>query len=160
MYENKRREINTKSKYYNEIYVIILSLIFIIVPELGLIMAPKSYNSSLTIISIIVASYYMQFLYTIYVNFAFFYKKTGSISIGTLLAGIINIILNILLIPKFGYEIAAITTLISYFFLLFFHVLNVRYNLKDKTISARYIFSWAILIIVMSFLPLTAIWRF
>lgn len=59
-------------------------------------------------------------------------------------------ILNILLIPIFGYEIAAITTLISYFFLLLFHALNVRINLKDKTISAKYIFSWAFLVIALS----------
>ncbi|WGS63901.1 hypothetical protein [Marinitoga aeolica] len=49
-----------------------------------------------------------------------------------------------------GYEIAALTTLISYFFLLLFHALNVRINLKDKTISAKYIFSWATLIILLS----------
>ncbi|KLO22768.1 lipopolysaccharide biosynthesis protein [Marinitoga sp. 1155] len=149
MYGDKKNEINIKSRYYNELYVIILSLIFILTPELGILMAPQKYNTSLMIIPIIIASYYMQFLYTIYVNFAFFYKKTGAISFGTLLAGAINIVLNILLIPKFGYEIAAITTLISYFFLLFFHALNVRYNLKDKTISARYMFGWAFLIIVL-----------
>ncbi|KLO21317.1 hypothetical protein X275_09560 [Marinitoga sp. 1197] len=149
MFESKKNDINIKSKYYNEFYIIILSLILILTPELGLIMAPKIYNTSLIIIPIIIVSYYMQFLSTIYVNFAFFYKKTGSISLGTLLAGVINIVLNILLIPKFGYEIAAITTLISYFFLLFFHALNVRYNLKDKTISARYMFGWAFLIIVL-----------
>ncbi|SHF22637.1 Membrane protein involved in the export of O-antigen and teichoic acid [Marinitoga hydrogenitolerans DSM 16785] len=149
MYEGMRNDINIKSKYYNEIYVIILSIIFIVTPELGLIMAPHKYNISLILIPIIVASYYMQFLYTIFSIFAFFYKKTGLISIGTVLAGIINIVLNILLIPKYGYEMAAITTLISYFFLLFFHALNVRYNLKDKTISAKYIFGWAFLIIVL-----------
>lgn len=150
MYKNKKNEINSKSKFYNELYIILLSLIFITIPELGLKMAPKSYSTSLLIIPIINASYYMQFLYTLYVNFAFFYKKTGSISIGTMLAGIINITLNIWLIPKLGYEIASITTLISYFFLLLFHVLNVRINLKDKTLSAKYVFCWAIIVIITS----------
>jgi O-antigen/teichoic acid export membrane protein len=150
MYKNKKFEINLKSVYYNELYVIILSVIFIVVPELGIIMAPTDYSKSLVIFPIITSSYYMQFLYTLYVNFAFFYKKTASISIGTLLSGIINIILNIWLIPTFGYEIAAITTLISYFFLLLFHALNVRINLKDKTLSARYIFGWAFLVITLS----------
>lgn len=150
MYKDKKFEINLKSVYYNELYVIVLSIIFIVVPELGIIMAPSDYSRSLVIIPIVTSSYYMQFLYTLYVNFAFFYKKTASISIGTLLAGIINIILNIWLIPIFGYEIAAITTLISYFFLLLFHALNVRINLKDKTLSARYIFSWAFLVIALS----------
>nr|WP_255373657.1 oligosaccharide flippase family protein [Thermosipho sp. 1223] len=150
MYKNKKVEILKKIPYYNGLYVILLLLIFMLVPELGLIMAPKQYYASLIILPIITTSYYMQFLYTIYVNFAFFYKKTGSISIGTFLAGLINIILNIWLIPIFGYEVAALTTLISYFFLLLFHALNVKYHLKDNTISARYMFSWAFLMIALS----------
>lgn len=150
MYKGNKNEIEAKSRYYNRFYVILLSLTFIITPELGLTMAPKSYNSSLIIIPIILASYYMQFLYTIYVNFAFFHKKTLSISLGTLSTGLINIYLNVKLIPIFGYEVAAITTLISYFFLLLFHTLNVIYHLKDKTISPKYIFKWAFLIILLS----------
>ena len=149
MYNTEGKEVNIKSRYYNEFFLVLLCLMFILIPELGLIMAPSSYNASLVIIPIIITSYYMQFLYTLYVNFAFFYKKTGSISLGTVLAGTINIVLNVLLIPKYGYEIAAITTLVSYFFLLLFHALNVRYNLKDKTISARYMFSNAFLIILL-----------
>ncbi|WP_281001043.1 lipopolysaccharide biosynthesis protein [Marinitoga aeolica] len=150
MYENKKEEIFKKVKYYNEIFLLLLLLMFIIIPELGIIMAPKNYSTSLIILPIIIASYYMQFLYTIYVNFAFFYKKTGSISFGTLLAGIINIVLNIWLIPIFGYEIAAITTLISYIFLLLFHGINVLYNLNDKTITPKYILGFAFLIISFS----------
>ncbi|APT73027.1 hypothetical protein BG95_04140 [Thermosipho sp. 1063] len=68
----------------------------------------------------------------------------------TFLAGLINILLNIWLIPISGYEVAALTTLISYFFLLLFHALNVKYYLKDNTISARYMFSWAFLMIALS----------
>ncbi|WGS63900.1 lipopolysaccharide biosynthesis protein [Marinitoga aeolica] len=99
MYKNKKEEIWNKVKYYNEIFLLLLLLIFILTPELGIIMAPKNYSTALIIVPVIIASYFMQFLYTIYVSFAFFYKKTGSISIGTLLSGIINIGLNIWLIP-------------------------------------------------------------
>lgn len=59
MYKDKKFEINLKSVYYNEIYVIILSVIFIVVPELGIIMAPSDYSKSLVIIPIINSSYYM-----------------------------------------------------------------------------------------------------
>jgi O-antigen/teichoic acid export membrane protein len=53
----------------------------------------------------------------------FFYRKTGLISLGTLLSAIINITLNIIFVPKFGYIAAAITTTISYLFLFIFHYL-------------------------------------
>ncbi|WP_448377140.1 hypothetical protein, partial [Fervidobacterium sp.] len=146
------KEVELKSRYYNEVFLLFLCLMYITIPELGIIMAPRTYSASLVIIPVIISSYYIQFLYTLYVNFAFFYKKTGSISVGTALAGIANIVFNILLIPKFGYKVAAITTLASYFLLLLFHALNVRYNLKDRTLSARYIFSNGFLIIVLSFI--------
>lgn len=149
MYSKENKEINIKSRYYNEFFLIFLSLTYILIPELGLFMAPNNYNTSLIIIPIIITSYYMQFLYSLFATFAFYYKKTLSISIGTFLAGAINILLNIFLIPKYGYEIAALTTLISYFFLLVFHFLNVKYNLKDNTLSARYMFSYAFLIILL-----------
>lgn len=47
-----------------------------------------------------------------------FRKKTNRIMLAILISGIINIILNIILIPDYGYFAAAITTLISYVVLL------------------------------------------
>ncbi len=150
MYKKDISKIQSRIKEYNDMFVILLMIISILTPELGVIMAPRKYTSALIIIPIIIVSYYMQFLYTLYVNFAFFYKKTFSISLGTLFAGLINIVLNIWLIPLYGYEIAAMTTLISYCFLLFFHIINVRYNLKDKTIATKYIIIWALFLIILS----------
>ncbi len=62
-------------------------------------------------------------------------KKTLAISIGTIMAGGLNIILNLTMIPVFGYEIAAWTTVISYFCLFIFHWFNVSVLLKEKTIG-------------------------
>jgi len=143
-------EIKEKAKIYNHSFLIFLSLVYILMPEIGVILAPENYNKALSIFPIIVASYYMQFLYTIYVNYAFFRKKTYLISIGTLLAGVINIILNIWLIPIFGYEIAAMTTLISYFFLLVFHTINTLAILKEEAISWKYTFSFAVVVTILS----------
>lgn len=52
------------------------------------------------------------------------------IIIGFLSCSALNIILNILLIPKFGYTWAAITTLISYFFLM---ILFFRFDIKNNS---------------------------
>lgn len=48
-----------------------------------------------------------------------FYKKTGFIAFSIVASGLLNLGLNFLLIPKYGYMAAALTTLISYAFLLF-----------------------------------------
>ena len=47
-----------------------------------------------------------------------FYRKTHVNAFCTLCAGVLNIVLNLLLVPKFGNIAAAVTTLVSYTFLL------------------------------------------
>jgi O-antigen/teichoic acid export membrane protein len=49
-------------------------------------------------------------------------KKTHLIMYGMILAAVLNIVLNLFLVPSYGYKAAAITTLISYGLLLIFNV--------------------------------------
>src|SRR5699024_7978666 len=69
----------------------------------------------------ILLGYYFQFLYSLPVNIEFYLKKTQYIAGGTVLSAGLNIILNWLLIPKFGYIAAGYTTVFSYMLLFFVH---------------------------------------
>ena len=62
------------------------------------------------------------FLGTIYTSA----KKTFYLFLSTLIAAILNIICNIIFIPKFGMVGAAFATLISYFFVWVFRIINTR----------------------------------
>lgn len=53
-----------------------------------------------------------------------FEKKYKLVSIGFIIATLSNVGLNFLLIPLFGYKMAALTTLISYFILYLYYYLN------------------------------------
>ncbi|GAG20573.1 unnamed protein product, partial [marine sediment metagenome] len=55
-----------------------------------------------------------------------FYKKTHFIMFSIVASGFLNLGLNFLLIPKYGYIAAAFTTLISYAFLLFLVIIVSR----------------------------------
>lgn len=55
-----------------------------------------------------------------------FYKKTSFITIAIVASGLLNLFLNFLFIPRYGYFAAAITTLISYAFLLFLMIMLSR----------------------------------
>jgi O-antigen/teichoic acid export membrane protein len=55
-----------------------------------------------------------------------FYKRTSFITFAIVLSGLINLGLNLLFIPKYGYTAAALTTLISYTFLFLFMVVLSR----------------------------------
>lgn len=53
-----------------------------------------------------------------------FYKKTGFITFAIAISGLLNLGLNFLFVPKYGYIAAAATTFISYVFLLFLMVIG------------------------------------
>lgn len=55
-----------------------------------------------------------------------FYKKTIFITIAIVASGLLNLFLNFLFIPRYGFIAAAITTLISYAFLLFLMIILSR----------------------------------
>ena len=77
-------------------------------------------------------------MYQFLVNFEFFHKKTQIIAIGTIAAAIINVILNMYLIPFWGMYGAAVATMLSYIALFIFHYFivthmkNCSYHLKMK----------------------------
>ena len=72
-----------------------------------------------------------QFMYAMYVNIEIYSKKTISISIGTLFAATINITLNLLFIPRYGYIAAAYTTMVGYACLLLFHYFIVKRKISE-----------------------------
>ncbi len=53
-------------------------------------------------------------------------NKTQRFAINQILAAILNIGLNLLLVPRYGYVVAGITTLIGYLLLLFMHAFTSR----------------------------------
>lgn len=71
-----------------------------------------------------------------------FMNKLSIVTVGFLLSAVMNIILNFIFIPKFGYQAAAVTTLISYVFLYLYYYcndsgkfFNSKSNLKQLLVS-------------------------
>ena len=101
--------------------------------EIVQLLSTKEYVKALPIVPVIIISYVFLYLYTLFANYSFYYKKTGYISLATLVT-LVNIVLNYLLIPRFGYIIAAYTTLFSYILLFVFHYTVIRFILKTKNL--------------------------
>ena len=116
-------------------------LIILMAPELLYLMGGKKYVHAIYVVPPVMLGYVAQMLYTLYVNIEYFHKKQKQIMVGTLIAAAINIILNLIFIPIFGYVAAAYTTLAGYISLLLIHYLFVRkmgkhgiYNMKFNLI--------------------------
>jgi Membrane protein involved in the export of O-antigen and teichoic acid len=83
--------------------------------DMGHLLAGKEiFKTSLHLVPIIVMSYVFYGAYNFYSRLLIFSKKTIYISLITIVAGMLNIVLNSIYIPQFGYEAAAFTTLASY----------------------------------------------
>ena len=85
-----------------------------------------------------------------YFDTEYFFGETYVISLGTFIAAIVNIGLNRIFIPIYGYIAAAYTTLIGYALMLIYHYCIVRFKLKKDYIfpTKWYIFFMITLIVL------------
>lgn len=137
------RKLNSKEynivTYVQKLYILIFAMLTIgvmaISPEILKIIGDREYWDGITMILCIVFSAFINFTYIIYVNIEFFYKATGMISIGTIMAAVTNVALNVLFLKKAGYQFGAISTVVSYAALLVFHMIIVNFVLKKKIVN-------------------------
>ncbi len=123
---------------------IIIILVFIIVtvamlfaPEIILIMAPKEYYEAIWVIPPVTASILIMFISSLFSNIEFYFEKTKFVMIASTSGAVLNIVLNFLFIPIFGYMVAGYTTLICYLLFTIMHGIFMRKIVKDKNISEQ-----------------------
>jgi len=125
-----------KNKQYLEIknvcnFLFLLNILitFIVVgfaPELIKILASQNYYEAIYIIPPVAASSFFTFVYNICSIVEIYHEKNKNIMIGSVIAAISNIILNVVFIRKYGYLAAGYTTLFSYILLSIMHFYFLR----------------------------------
>lgn len=90
-------------------------------PEILAIFAGPEYSDAADVIPPLAASVFFIFFYSMMSNVEYFFKKTNLVATASVIAAVLNILLNVVLIPVFGYKAAAWTTLVSYIALAFMH---------------------------------------
>lgn len=111
-YEGDADYIQLHSKRYLKTYTLATMGFLMIFPEIVRIMLAKEYWVGITFMPLIIVNCYFIFLYSFPTNFEIFQKKTKGLSAITVLGAIANIVLNYLMIPRFGMMGAAIATLV------------------------------------------------
>ncbi len=125
-------QVKINSKYMFLIAAYISLGLIIISPEVVKILLTSSYKDSVYIIPVLVVAMYVQFLYLFMYDINYFKGNTKTVAISSICAALINVILNLLLIPLVGYIAAGYTTLIGYLFLFLFNYVNVKkYNVEE-----------------------------
>ena len=131
--------------YITMIIVAILNLALIaIAPEVVNIFAPSSYEEAIYIIPPIAISLFFYYCYDLFAKFEFYYEKTNLIMVASVAGALLNVVLNAIFIPIYGYYAAGYTTLICYICYMLFHYWAMKYVCKKYMVVAKIFAEWVI----------------
>lgn len=145
---------DNKTQYYNSIYkdikfflkAIVLGLIAIM-PFVFPLLVDSSYNEAYKYIPILVISIYYTNMSNFYGGIFTAFKNTKIMGSTTIVAAILNVIINLIFIPKFGIFAAAFSTLISNVIIFAYRRYKLREYIKLKE-KFNYVF-WILLVITL-----------
>lgn len=121
----KVEQIQTSLKRYMSLYTGGFMMFSLISSEITNFMGGKQYLGSNKLVLGILPAIYFMFMYSFPVNYKTFHAKTVSIAAGTIIAALANIVLCILLVPRFSYWGSIISMVISYGILFLIHQITV-----------------------------------
>lgn len=95
-------------------------------PEVVMILGSEAYLEGIWVIPPVSAGVYFTFLYTLFSNYELFYENSKLIMVASIGAAALNVILNFVFLPVFGFVAAGYTTLACYISLALFHYWGMR----------------------------------
>ena len=124
----KNREL---SIYVAVILLVPILLLILFAPELVGLIGGANYVESVLVVPSVSLSILLLFYTQVFVNYEFYYEKKKLLVLSSILAAVINIILNYACIPVWGYVVAGYTTFFSYFVLMLINYIAARLLTKD-----------------------------
>lgn len=119
--------------------VIPIVLLILLAPEVIALIAPVEYYAAIYAVPPVATSCFFIFLYSLFGNIEFYYQKKKYIAIASVVGATLNIVLNFILIPIFGYLAAAYTTLICYIgFSMAHYLFSRKISLKELGVKSIY----------------------
>ena len=150
--EEKWHIVRRYTRIYLIGYTIITVGVIAVSPEIIKIISAKSFWDGINLVVWVCLATYFVFVYQLFSNVEFYLKKTPIISAGTILAAILNIVLNIYGLPVWGYGFAAISTVIAYGGLAVFHCLILKHVCEYQVIDNVFTLGVAGIMIAITYL--------
>ena len=111
------------------------ALIVFVAPEFMALVGPSSYQSGIYVIPPVAASMLFTFVYGLFAYVEFFYEKRLGVVIASTAAAVVNVIMNLWALPRFGFIAAAYTTLFCYGLLALGHYMYAKYLVERDGLS-------------------------
>lgn len=128
----KWEKLKYKCRNYIELFTVLVIGFILLSREVSYLFADSEYLEGIDVIPLLVCSVFFMFMYQFPVNFEMFHKKTKIIATGTAGTAMVNIVLNAIMIPKWGMYGASLATMISYGGLFVVHYLIVTHMKEEK----------------------------
>lgn len=132
-------------KHYLHLIEIVTISLIILAPEIITIYAPAAYRNSIYVAIPLITSSYIIAVISILIQLEYYKRKTTFLPIITIIFAIINTVMNLVLIEKYGYMISAIITVAMYLMIFVSHYIFVG-KLYEKMVIKKNIFFRILLI--------------
>lgn len=132
------------------LFAVLTMLSTLFAPEIIFVLAPKSYHEGIYIIPAVAAGVFFTALYSLFMRIELYLKKTKFTMYASIIAGVMNLILNFIFIPIYGMYAAGYTTLVCYIILSLGHYVILKKLNYHKIYDNKFIFVLSLLIILSS----------
>ena len=121
------------------------------------VLGGKEYDAGKYVAIPMIVDAVILFIYNVIVQSEYYKKKTVNIMIGTIVAAVIDIVLNVVFIPMYGFVAAAYTTLFAYICYLILHLVISYRLVKFSVLPAKWLTLFISIVTVNAFLDIVFI---
>ena len=115
----------------------IVFFVSLISPEVITILGTTEYETAMYVIPVVTLGVFYTFVYDLYASIEFYFGATKYVMYASVIGALLNICLNAIFIPRYGFIAAAYTTLICYLVFMIMHFFFSKRVLKEQNISDR-----------------------
>ena len=126
-------------------------------PEVVRIVAPVSYGEAIWAMPPVCSAVFFMYLFNMFANIEYYFEETKYVAVASILAALVNIGLNWLFIPAFGYVAAGYTTLVCYILLAISHYICMKKITKKHGFEVEVYDTKAILLVSFGMIVLLAV---
>lgn len=158
--ENKQEENQKVSVMIASLLALMILFVIWYSPEIITIMAGAQYAEAIYVVAPVAMSLLLLFYVQLFINVEFYYEEKKLLVWSSIGSALVNVMLNYILIPIFGFVAAGYTTLFSYIIFVICnyyamkHILSER-NLIDNMYDYKSLMILFLIFVFMSFLGVT-----
>lgn len=116
--ENKGHEVVNQMRSMFKLITVLACVFIFFAADAGKILSlKKEFDEALHLLPVLILAYMFSDIAEIYNFFLYYSKKIKLFYISFVTTAVVNFVLNLILIPRYGYEVAAYTTFISFMIL-------------------------------------------